>query len=673
MKKKSFLFGLIVLILSIFFISCEKDENLIDTHNHSHNDENIISFREFIDKTKIKNFNANINLLDNNSQNLRQATDFTGFIIDTTLVKQRLQESGNYTFTLPVIPQPYINTDNLFYNIVFYKASNTWQWSVLEYENISTNSKNYIVKEIVNESNHNGLVNMRLQGVWSTTTTFHCTQTGTCASGTCDMCHLCVTTTTTYEYVSLEDPTSQFEIIEDYINTGGGSGGLSSALQSYFNTLTSDNERGIFLSNTSLQNYLQNNTITVPNPHYNPRTTGLLGGVSETIEIVTPEAQQFADELIDFAVDNQNNPNALEIFNDLLNKLNEPDFDIQLAKLTLNVFQENVPWTPSSGNFNNIPSLQYTHVRTTLVNGQNCYQYRLTNGDFLAQMNYSTSWQEQHFKTFYYSQTLKDWYEIPEPTPNTNYNHTDLDFIFNGFWSLVQTTTRYCTPLEDAIILIEGKDFDGVASSKALAGVFILVDIVPGGKVFKITKKAGYALSAASPVVKRVVTTLYKTQRGLRKEYKLVISNMSNIRKGNFGEICTDLDFYEKGYEVLHVNRVSNIDTPAQTGIDHIFKNPETGEFIIVESKFHGTGGLSTLVDGTRQMSDIWIKGTDDNILNNQNRLWMALGQNTSLYNQAKLNYKRVIAYIQPDGTINYKYVTSQGYEINTVQGVFTN
>lgn len=667
--KNYFKILLLFLTSFLFLFSCEKEEYLIDAHSHSHNDENIISFREFIDKTKIKNFNANINLLDDNSENLRQASDFTGFFIDTTLVKKRLQESGNYTFTLPVIPQPYINTENLFYNIVFYKTSNTWQWSVLEYENISTNSKNYIVKEIVNESNHNGLVNMRLQGVWSTTTTFHCTQTGPCASGTCDMCHLCVTTSTTYEYVSLEDPTSQFEIIEDYNNNGGGSGGLSSALQSYFNTLTTDNERGIFLSNTSLQNYLQNNTMTVPNPHYNPRTTGLLGGVSETIEVVTPEAQQFADELIDFAVDNQNNLNALEIFNDILNNLNEPDFDIQLAKLTLNVFQENIPWTPSSGNFNNIPSLQYTHTRTTLVNGQNCYQYRLTNGDFLAQMNYSTSWQEQHFKTFYYSQALKDWYEIPEPTPNTNYNHTDLDFIFNGFWSVVQTTTRYCTPLEDAIILIEGKDFDGVASSKALAGVFILVDIVPGGKVFKITKKAGYALSAASPVVKRVVTTLYKTQRGLRKEYKLVISNMSNLRKGNFGEICTDLDFYEKGYEVLHVNRVNSIDAPTQTGIDHIFKNPETGEFIIVESKYHGTGGLSTLSNGIRQMSDTWIS---DGTKSSTDRLWNALGGDLNLYNQIKPslitnNYTRVIAYIQPDGSINYKFVSESGYEINTV------
>ena len=139
---------------------------------------------------------------------------------------------------------------------------------------------------------------------------------------------------------------------------------------------------------------------------------------------------------------------------------------------------------------------------------------------------------------------------------------------------------------------------------------------------------------------------------------------MSAARKGNFGEICTDLDFYEKGYDVLHVNRVNSIDSPIQQGIDHIFKNPQTGEFIIVESKFHGTGGLSTLVDGTRQMSDTWIRG--GHTLNTNNRLWMALGQDTSLYNQVAYNYKRVIAYVQPDGTINYKYVSSDGYEIST-------
>lgn len=143
---------------------------------------------------------------------------------------------------------------------------------------------------------------------------------------------------------------------------------------------------------------------------------------------------------------------------------------------------------------------------------------------------------------------------------------------------------------------------------------------------------------------------------------------MSAARKGNFGEICTDLDFYEKGYDVLHVNRVNSIDSPIQQGIDHIFKNPQTGEFIIVESKFHGTGGLSTLVDGTRQMSDNWIS---DGTKTSSDRLWNALNGNLSLYNQIKPslttnNYTRVISYIQPDGSINYKYINSNGYEIST-------
>ena len=93
---------------------------------------------------------------------------------------------------------------------------------------------------------------------------------------------------------------------------------------------------------------------------------------------------------------------------------------------------------------------------------------------------------------------------------------------------------------------------------------------------------------------------------------------------------------------------------------------------MIVESKFHGTGRLTTLPNGTRQMSDEWIS---NNNLDNTNRLWKALGGNTDLYHQIKpdpntLNYKRVISYIQSDGTTNYKYVSSDGYEINTV---FTN
>jgi len=121
---------------------------------------------------------------------------------------------------------------------------------------------------------------------------------------------------------------------------------------------------------------------------------------------------------------------------------------------------------------------------------------------------------------------------------------------------------------------------------------------------------------------------------------------------------------------VVHVNRHTTIDPIGDnTGIDHIFENPVTGKYVIVESKFHGTGGLSNLADGTRQMSDEWIS---NNNLDNSNRLWKALGGDSDLYHQIKpdpntFNYQRVIAYIQANGTINYKYVSSDGIEINTV------
>ena len=396
---------------------------------------------------------------------------------------------------------------------------------------------------------------------------------------------------------------------------------------------------------------------------------------------INNEALLFVNELIKFltlnTVNGVINSTTTQVYEDVFSYLNQQYSDTKLAVLLLNLKSEDIPWTSNSGNFNDIPSLHYTGTRTTLYNGQNCYQYRLGNGDFLVQINYSTSWQEQDIRTYYYSQPLKGWYLIPEPSPSSNYNHLDLDFLFNGIWSAVQIGVRYCTPLEDAIILIEGEDFDGVSQSRALAGIFILVDLVPGGKILKITKKAGYTLNAANPIVKRIITVtpLYKAQRAIKEEFKFMISGMSSLRKGNFGEICTDLDFYEKGYELLHINKVNSIDQTIETGIDHIFKNPITGEFIIVESKFHGTGGLSTLVDGTRQMSDTWIS---NGLKDNDDRLWKAVGEDVNLYNQIKPslttnNYTRIIAYVQPNGTINYKYITSQGYEINTPDGLFTN
>lgn len=253
---------------------------------------------------------------------------------------------------------------------------------------------------------------------------------------------------------------------------------------------------------------------------------------------------------------------------------NSDSVNFEELLLTYTTLNDPTPWVAASGDFNNVPSLSYTHTRTIYVNGVPLQQYKLTNGDFISTGDYGI-WQDTNYQVHYYSQDLGHWYQIPEPS---TYNHLDLDFLWSGFWAGVQTGVRYCTPIEDIILLIDGEDFDGIAQSKATAGLFILVDLVPGGKVLKITKKAGYALSAASPVIKITIDAASKTQRNLRKQYKNIIETASNARKGNYGELCTDLDFVEKGYEVVHTRRVTTIDPVGDnTGIDHIFKNPETG------------------------------------------------------------------------------------------------
>ena len=305
MKKKLLkIFSYLVIAPTILFFSCEKDDFNNNIDNHSHKQENVISFKEFLEKTKIKNFKLGIST--NHNQSLthnRQASDFSGFIVDTTLVKQRIQSSGNYTFTLPVIPIPHQNSENIFYNIVFYKANNNWLWSVLEYEKKIDNENEYNVKEIVNDFNHNGLVNMRLQGVWNTTITFNCVG----CVGACDLCPLCVTTTTTYELTILDDPTSKFEIIADYGNNNDGGGSFSNTayLNPFINSL-SQNELTIYYENPSIQEYLLANIVVAPNPNYNP----LLGG-SETIVIINPEAENYAKNLIDLYIEIDINPNLL--------------------------------------------------------------------------------------------------------------------------------------------------------------------------------------------------------------------------------------------------------------------------------------------------------------------------------------------------------------------------
>jgi hypothetical protein len=148
---------------------------------------------------------------------------------------------------------------------------------------------------------------------------------------------------------------------------------------------------------------------------------------------------------------------------------------------------------------------------------------------------------------------------------------------------------------------------------------------------------------------------LEKQKNYLKKIKNGEIELNNNFRKGNFGEMATDVDLAEKGFKPLHIDRVTDIDAPMKKGIDGVFE--KNGEYFIVESKYSGTSKLKPTNDGP-QMSDAWINGSD--------RLKKAV-DNTTLKAIEENGYKRILSEIAPDGKIVYKELDSSGKVLNII------
>lgn len=126
----------------------------------------------------------------------------------------------------------------------------------------------------------------------------------------------------------------------------------------------------------------------------------------------------------------------------------------------------------------------------------------------------------------------------------------------------------------------------------------------------------------------------------------------TSARKGNFGEMATDRDMMDKGYEPLH-QRLTDIDASTHQGIDGVFKNPgPPPSYVVVDAKY-GQAGLNTLTDGTRQMSDKWIQDRLGNTVSRQ-----------ELRNITQSGYERVVGKVDANGNITYRRVNADGYII---------
>ncbi|MDO5981359.1 AHH domain-containing protein [Flavivirga spongiicola] len=178
-----------------------------------------------------------------------------------------------------------------------------------------------------------------------------------------------------------------------------------------------------------------------------------------------------------------------------------------------------------SGTFLNRPSLTY---KATFSPNSGETMYLLENGLVLYQSatkrtinkvtlnSIASTEQNTDGYNYIYNNDTKEWYEYRMP-PETFVN-ADIDFLLDAFWDGVKIVGRYATPLEDAIILLDGEDFDGIEQNEVVAGGMILVSIVPGGKILKpIAKvvKGTKAWKVAAKVGDKTVTLSFKIVNGI--------------------------------------------------------------------------------------------------------------------------------------------------------------
>ena len=159
---------------------------------------------------------------------------------------------------------------------------------------------------------------------------------------------------------------------------------------------------------------------------------------------------------------------------------------------------------------------------------------------------------------------------------------------------------------------------------------------------------------AVSRVLGNLVDKVNDAQRNIINQWKNTIASQSTKRKGNFGEMATDLDLADQGYIPLHT-RIDNIDANGHNGIDAVFE--KDGLYYIVESKFSSTttpslNAANPTTGLPKQMSDAWIRGGD--------RLRDAVGQDVA-QDILDAGYTRIVATHGPNGNKIYKFVDANG------------
>jgi hypothetical protein len=154
--------------------------------------------------------------------------------------------------------------------------------------------------------------------------------------------------------------------------------------------------------------------------------------------------------------------------------------------------------------------------------------------------------------------------------------------------------------------------------------------------------------------------TVKKQEESIDKAKIFGVENLSTTEKGNFGEMCTDKDLREKGYERISKDTVTDVSESGHKGIDGVYENPDGNpRYLIVDSKY-GSSQLQETQDG-KQLSENWIN----------ERLDISVGKEKA--DEIRLervfnpdNVGVAIAHVDKNGNVTYEAVDSNG---ETIEG----
>lgn len=125
--------------------------------------------------------------------------------------------------------------------------------------------------------------------------------------------------------------------------------------------------------------------------------------------------------------------------------------------------------------------------------------------------------------------------------------------------------------------------------------------------------------------------------------------------KGNYGEMKTDQDLREKGYERISTDMVKDVNDPGHQGIDGVYYNPDGHPpYIIVDAKY-GSAQLSETADG-KQMSDNWIDKRLDDAVGKEKADEIRMEKLTNPDNVGSY-----VAHVDENGNVSYDKLDADG------------